>query len=291
MRSAQDGGAALSDVVTAIQRIEQSSARIGEIIQVMEEIAFQTKLLALNAAVESARAGESGKGFAVVATEVRSLADRSRQASNQIRTLIQDSAREIAQGVALSAAAGQSLEKILSSARNVAEIMPEIADASNQQARTIGEVNTALSHLEMASQQNAALVEESSAATESLAEQTQYLFDIVRSFAPSSDPSLGNRRAYERIACNIPVKIETNGRDVRGRMIDISLGGASIEADVFVGMGDDVTVRVKGYDGKLPARLARQGNGLMGFAFVVLRQDDETGRLAAQIVRDLLARR
>jgi methyl-accepting chemotaxis protein len=291
VRSAQDGGAALGDVVTAIQRIEQSSARIGEIIQVMEEIAFQTKLLALNAAVESARAGESGKGFAVVATEVRSLADRSRQASNQIRALIQESTREIAQGVALSAVAGQSLEKILTSARNVAEIMPKIADASNQQARTIGEVNTALNHLEMASQQNAALVEESSAATESLAEQTLYLFDIVRSFAPSSDPSLGNRRAYERISCNIPVKIETNGRDVRGRMIDISLGGASIEADVYVGMDEDVSVRVKGYDGALPARLARLGNGLMGFAFVVLRQDDETGRLAAQIVSDVLARR
>jgi methyl-accepting chemotaxis protein len=291
VRSAQDGGAALGDVVTAIQRIEKSSARISEIIQVMEEIAFQTKLLALNAAVESARAGESGKGFGVVATEVRSLADRSRQASNQIRALIQDSAREIAQGVALSAVAGQSLDKILSSACNVAEIMPKIADASNQQARTIGEVNTALGNLELASQQNAALVEESSAATESLAEQTQYLFDIVRSFAPVADPTLGNRRAYDRIACNIPVRIETNGRDVRGRMIDISLGGASIEADVFVGMGDDVTVRVKGYHGTLPARLARQGNGLMGFAFVVLRQDDETGRLAAQIVTDLLGRR
>ncbi len=179
---AETGGQAMTSVTGAMSGIETSSARIGAIIQVMEEISFQTKLLALNAAVEAARAGESGKGFAVVAQEVRSLADRSRQASQQIRDLIGESSREVAQGVQLAGAAGDALSNIIEIVRKVAEIAPEIAAGSREQSRSIGEINKALSDLDAATQQNAALVEESSASAASLADQATHLVEVVASF-------------------------------------------------------------------------------------------------------------
>lgn len=179
---AETGGQAMTSVTGAMSGIETSSARIGAIIQVMEEISFQTKLLALNAAVEAARAGESGKGFAVVAQEVRSLADRSRQASQQIRDLIGESSREVAQGVQLAGAAGDALSNIIEIVRKVAEIAPEIAAGSREQSRSIAEINKALSDLDAATQQNAALVEESSASAASLADQATHLVEVVASF-------------------------------------------------------------------------------------------------------------
>jgi len=182
LASAEDGGKAVASVVTAMTGIENSSARIAAIIQVMEEISFQTKLLALNAAVEAARAGETGKGFAVVAQEVRSLADRSRQASQQIRDLIGESSKEVGQGVKLSGEAGEALTSIIDTVRRVAEIAPEIAAGSREQARSITEINKALSDLDAATQQNAALVEESSAAAASLADQAGQLVTVVSSF-------------------------------------------------------------------------------------------------------------
>jgi methyl-accepting chemotaxis protein len=179
---AETGGQAMTSVTGAMSGIETSSARIGAIIQVMEEISFQTKLLALNAAVEAARAGESGRGFAVVAQEVRSLADRSRQASQQIRDLIGESSREVAQGVQLAGAAGEALASIIEIVRKVAEIAPEIAAGSREQSRSIAEINKALSDLDAATQQNAALVEESSASAASLADQATHLVEVVASF-------------------------------------------------------------------------------------------------------------
>lgn len=195
LKRAETGGAAVSSVVSAMSSIESSSARIGAIIQVMEEISFQTKLLALNAAVEAARAGESGKGFAVVAQEVRSLADRSRQASQQIRDLITESSREVGQGVALAGGAGEALSGIVEIVRKVAEIAPEIAAGSREQSRSIAEINKALADLDSATQQNAALVEESSASAASLADQATQLVEIVATFrsadgtAPAADPA------------------------------------------------------------------------------------------------------
>ncbi|MBL8832003.1 MAG: hypothetical protein JNL71_06400 [Rhodospirillales bacterium] len=179
---AESGGNAVSSVVSAMSGIEVSSSRIAEIIQVMEEISFQTKLLALNAAVEAARAGESGKGFAVVAQEVRSLADRSRQASQQIRELIAQSTREVGQGVKLAGGAGEALSGIVDIVRRVAERAPEIAAGSREQSRSITEINKALGDLDAATQQNAALVEESSASAASLAEQAGQLVAVVSSF-------------------------------------------------------------------------------------------------------------
>ena len=187
LASAEDGGKAVASVVTAMSGIEGSSSRIAEIIQVMEEISFQTKLLALNAAVEAARAGESGKGFAVVAQEVRSLADRSRQASQQIRDLIAVSSREVGQGVKLSGEAGEALTSIIDTVRRVAEIAPEIAAGSREQARSITEINKALNDLDAATQQNAALVEESSAAAASLADQSAQLVSVVSGFTAGRD--------------------------------------------------------------------------------------------------------
>ena len=187
LASAEDGGKAVASVVTAMSGIEGSSSRIAEIIQVMEEISFQTKLLALNAAVEAARAGESGKGFAVVAQEVRSLADRSRQASQQIRDLIAVSSREVGQGVKLSGEAGEALTSIIDTVRRVAEIAPEIAAGSREQARSITEINKALNDLDAATQQNAALVEESSAAAASLADQSAQLVNVVADFTAGRD--------------------------------------------------------------------------------------------------------
>jgi methyl-accepting chemotaxis protein len=189
LKRAETGGSAVSSVVSAMSSIESSSARIGAIIQVMEEISFQTKLLALNAAVEAARAGESGKGFAVVAQEVRSLADRSRQASQQIRDLITESSREVGQGVQLAGGAGEALSGIVEIVRKVAEIAPEIAAGSREQSRSIAEINKALADLDSATQQNAALVEESSASAASLADQATQLVEVVSSFKADGAPA------------------------------------------------------------------------------------------------------
>jgi methyl-accepting chemotaxis protein len=179
---AEGGNTAVSSVIQAMSGIENSSSKINAIIQVMEEISFQTKLLALNAAVEAARAGESGKGFAVVAQEVRALADRSRQASQQIRDVIAQSAKEVAQGVDLATGAGEALTSIIEIVRQVAEIAPKIASGSREQARSIAEINKALNDLDVATQQNAALVEESSAAAASLADQAGQLVAVASGF-------------------------------------------------------------------------------------------------------------
>jgi methyl-accepting chemotaxis protein len=194
---AESGGAAVSSVVAAMSGIEGSSSRISEIIQVMEEISFQTKLLALNAAVEAARAGESGKGFAVVAQEVRSLADRSRQASQQIRDLIAASTREVGQGVKLAGGAGEALNGIVEIVRKVAEIAPEIAAGSREQSRSIAEINKALADLDGATQQNAALVEESSASAASLADQATQLVEVVSNFRDGGADAPAAARAAE----------------------------------------------------------------------------------------------
>ena len=187
LAQAESGNGAVASVVQAMSGIASSSSRIAAIIQVMEEISFQTKLLALNAAVEAARAGEAGKGFAVVAQEVRALADRSRQASQQIRDLIAESSREVGQGVKLAGGAGEALAGIIEIVRRVAEIAPEIAAGSREQSRSIAEINKALGDLDTATQQNAALVEQSSAAAASLAEQAGQLVAVAAGFRGDND--------------------------------------------------------------------------------------------------------
>jgi methyl-accepting chemotaxis protein len=173
--AASRGGQVATSAVEAMRRIEQSSQKISDIIGVIDEIAFQTNLLALNAAVEAARAGDAGRGFAVVAQEVRQLAQRSAQASKEIKALILDSGGQVRDGVDLVRSAGSSLTEIVSGIGRVADLVSEIARATAEQASGLDEVNIAISQMDEMTQKNAALVEESTAAARSLEDQADQL--------------------------------------------------------------------------------------------------------------------
>ncbi len=176
------GGAMVEKVVHTMAEIQQSSSKIGDIIGTIDGIAFQTNILALNAAVEAARAGEQGRGFAVVASEVRSLAGRSAEAAKEIKTLISASREQVEDGSRLVTDTGSTMKEIVSSVQRVTEIIGNISASSASQALTLGEIGQAVSQLDQMTQQNAALVEESAAAAQSLKEQAVELVDAVASF-------------------------------------------------------------------------------------------------------------
>ncbi len=176
------GGSVVSQVVTTMSEINQSSKRIADIISVIDGIAFQTNILALNAAVEAARAGEQGRGFAVVAGEVRNLASRSAEAAKEIKSLIGSSVERVDAGSKLVATAGKTMSDIVGSVKNVTQIIGEIATAAAEQSNGIGQVNTTVGELDQMTQQNAALVEQSAAAAESLKEQADKLARVVGIF-------------------------------------------------------------------------------------------------------------
>jgi methyl-accepting chemotaxis protein len=180
--AAENGGEVASAAVAAMGEIEQSSRRISDIVGMIDEIAFQTNLLALNAAVEAARAGEAGRGFAVVAGEVRTLAQRSSQASKDIKGLIQNSTAQVKHGVELVNKAGATLGDITSSVKRVTDIVAEIAAANKEQSGTVAEVQEAVGQIEQATQQNAALVEETTAALGSADNQVQGVSDVISFF-------------------------------------------------------------------------------------------------------------
>ena len=179
---ASRGGAVVSQVVTTMEAINTSSRKIVDIISVIDGIAFQTNILALNAAVEAARAGEQGRGFAVVASEVRSLAGRSAEAAREIKTLITDSVEKVGVGTEQVAQAGATMQEIVTSIRRVADIVGEIASASHEQSVGIAQINQAVTQLDGVTQQNAALVEETSAASSALQEQAHELARLAASF-------------------------------------------------------------------------------------------------------------
>ncbi len=179
---AQRGGTVVAQVVTTMDQINASSRRIGDIIGTIDGIAFQTNILALNAAVEAARAGEQGRGFAVVAAEVRSLAQRSAEAAREIKSLIGASVERVGAGSQLVADAGSTMQEIVASVQRVSDIIGEISNAAGEQSSGIGQVNGAVVDLDHMTQQNAALVEQSAAAAESLREQASRLASVVNGF-------------------------------------------------------------------------------------------------------------
>ncbi len=180
--TAARGGQVVAQVVSTMDEINHSSQKIGDIVGVIDSIAFQTNILALNAAVEAARAGEHGRGFAVVATEVRNLAQRSAQAAKEIKGLIQASMEKVANGSQLVAQAGSTIGEIVTKAKQVSTFIHDITTAANEQSQGIGQVNSAVNLLDQMTQQNAALVEESAAAAASLRDQAGRLAELVRVF-------------------------------------------------------------------------------------------------------------
>jgi methyl-accepting chemotaxis protein len=184
---AQDGGAAVTQVIAAMDSINQSSAKINEIIGVVDEIAFQTNLLALNAAVEAARAGEQGRGFAVVAAEVRNLAKRSADAAKEIKVLIRESVAKSVDGNKVAAHAGETIAEVVTNVQRVTSLVGEIANATQEQSTGLNEINKAVVQMDEVTQQNAALVEEAAAAAESLDAQAHALTEIVGRFKTGVD--------------------------------------------------------------------------------------------------------
>ena len=229
--AAANGGEVVASAVDAMSKIEDSSKQITEIVGMIDEIAFQTNLLALNAAVEAARAGEAGKGFAVVATEVRALAQRSGRASKEIKDLISNSDSQVRDGVGLVQKAGTSLEEIVTSVKKVADIISDIAAASKEQASGIDEVGTAVSNMDEMTQQNAALVEETTAALHSTTAQVDDLKKLVSFFKTGEEEDeLGLDAAPALSAASAPNPVHQQQQKLETKVAAVGGGGAAAAA-------------------------------------------------------------
>ncbi|WP_113632535.1 methyl-accepting chemotaxis protein [Pectobacterium peruviense] len=198
--TAAKGGEAVSNIVVTMQEITDSSQKIGDIISVIDGIAFQTNILALNAAVEAARAGEQGRGFAVVAGEVRSLAQRSATAAKEIKELIGHSVEKVEAGSVLVSNAGTTIEELVRQARNVADLINEIGVTTQEQESGVSQIHEAINQLDQVTQQNAALVEQSTSAADSLSDQAAHLVELMRVFIIESGQSQRNTPELKRPA-------------------------------------------------------------------------------------------
>ncbi len=203
-RVAVEGGQVVSQVVDTMRGINESSRKIADIINVIDGIAFQTNILALNAAVEAARAGEQGRGFAVVAGEVRSLAQRSAQAAQEIKQLITDSVERVESGTVLVDKAGTTISEVVDRVRRVTEIMAQISSASKEQSDGVGQIGEAVTSMDQVTQQNAALVEEMAAAAGSLRTQATDLVSAVAVFRLSEQ----HRAPLARAAATPPARVK-----------------------------------------------------------------------------------
>lgn len=189
-QEAENSGVVVQSAVSAMTEIEQSSTHIAQIISVIDDIAFQTNLLALNAGVEAARAGEAGRGFAVVASEVRALAQRSSDAAMEIKTLISDSSRQVERGVDLVGKAGEALNSIVERVNHISKLVTDIAEGAVEQSTGLGEINTGVVQLDQVTQQNAAMVEEATAAGHMLNSDATKLAELVAHFKISGGGGL-----------------------------------------------------------------------------------------------------
>ncbi|GEC33365.1 chemotaxis protein [Sinorhizobium fredii USDA 205] len=226
-RSTEQSSAVVKDAVSAMGRIEEASGEIGQIINVIDEIAFQTNLLALNAGVEAARAGEAGKGFAVVAQEVRELAQRSANAAKDIKALISRSGEEVGAGVKLVTATGQALTLIEGHVVKVNEHVHSIATAAREQSTGLSEVSTAVNQMDQVTQQNAAMVEESTAATNRLADEAANLARLIARFRLEAG-------AAPRLAGHASTPAASPARALGGRLAK-AFGGAAPTATAAAG--------------------------------------------------------
>jgi len=225
-QEATDGGVVVERAVAAMAAIERSAQEITQIINVIDGIAFQTNLLALNAGVEAARAGDAGKGFAVVANEVRALAQRSADAAKDIKELITASSEQVAGGVRLVGETGELLQKIVTRVGEINDKVRGIAQSTESQSTNLQQVNTAVAEMDRMTQHNAAMVEESTAAARSLAQEANQLTGLVSRFRTSGagatataitlPPAAARRKTVSRqpaVAGNLAIKIESTADD------------------------------------------------------------------------------
>ncbi|MEI9892275.1 MAG: methyl-accepting chemotaxis protein [Caulobacteraceae bacterium] len=201
---AEQSGQVVRQAVDAMNGIEHSSRQIGQIIGVIDEIAFQTNLLALNAGVEAARAGEAGRGFAVVASEVRALAQRSADAAKEIKALISTSAQEVESGVALVSRTNTVLEGIVAQVSQISAIVADIAASATEQASGLAQVNVAVNQMDQVTQQNAAMVEQSTAASRSLSHEANEMGRLMGLFRVHAASAASARPAAAQPAAPAP---------------------------------------------------------------------------------------
>ncbi|MGB8366485.1 MAG: methyl-accepting chemotaxis protein [Rhizomicrobium sp.] len=223
--AAEDGGRVVEAAIGAMGQIEQSSKQITDIIGVIDEIAFQTNLLALNAGVEAARAGDAGKGFAVVASEVRALAGRSSNAAKEIKSLIKASGEHVDSGVRLVGESGEALKRIVNQVSEIDTLVSQMSLAAQQQATGIGEVNAAVAKMDQVTQQNTAMVEQSTCAARNLASETAELVQLVSFFR------VGTQAPSARRAAAVPVKpreAETHTRTTQMRRVQPRRGNVAL---------------------------------------------------------------